>query len=106
MTWRDGWDGAVGTGWEELVDGLDAKVLELAPDRRIDQIKEKFGGLRYYVSNIPEDVWDEVYDVIGEAEARSLRTCEDCGGPGTTGPVRPKGYWVLTLCEECRRKPR
>ena len=55
------------------------------------QVKEKFGGLRLYVSHLTEAIWAR----IEEAELESLRTCELCGDPGR----RREGGWIQTLCE-------
>ena len=55
------------------------------------QVKEKFGGLRFYVHRATE----EHYNYISFAENMSYRTCEKCGNPGklyTNG-------WHTTLCE-------
>jgi hypothetical protein len=83
-------------GWLPIVSDLHARLIELAPDYRIAQIKEKFGGLRYYIDSVPEGVSDAVYAAIDEAEARSFVTCEVCGGAG-----EPRyGGWVKTLCDE------
>ena len=57
-----------------------------------EQIKEKFGTLRFYTSG-GDDYTD---GVIRMAEAMSGSTCETCGNPGTTGG---KG-WIKTACEE------
>jgi len=54
------------------------------------QVKEKFGGLRFYVSGASENH----YNYISFAESMSYRTCEQCGSPGklyTDG-------WRKTLC--------
>jgi hypothetical protein len=40
----------VGAGWQPLIDELDRQLRELDPDYMVLQIKEKFGGLRYYVT--------------------------------------------------------
>lgn len=40
----------VGDGWMPIVLEAHEKFLALDPDYEINQIKEKFGGLRYYVS--------------------------------------------------------
>ena len=56
------------------------------------QVKEKFGGLRFYVNGANE----EHYNYISFAENMSYRTCEKCGNPGklyTNG-------WHTTLCEK------
>ena len=37
------------TEWYELIFELDTKITALVPDYKLLQVKEKFGGLRYYV---------------------------------------------------------
>ena len=56
------------------------------------QIKEKFGGLRFYIA----EGSDEMYNLIDEAEAKSMKTCQICGEPGKT--IWHHG-WLTTLCE-------
>lgn len=58
------------------------------------QVKEKFGGLRFYVNNAD----DRVYGMIDMASAMSYRICEQCGKPGAPGGTG----WIETLCNECR----
>ena len=56
------------------------------------QVKEKFGGLRFYV-------WaatDEHYNYIRFAESLSYRTCEVCGAPGQYYPFG----WHHVACDE------
>jgi hypothetical protein len=60
---------------------------------RAVQVKEKFGGLRFYVSGGDE----YVRGLITMAESFSFRTCEDCGIPGT----QRTGGWIRTLCDGC-----
>ncbi len=62
------------------------------------QVKEKFGGLRFYVDNCD----DYVRGVIAMAESMSYRTCEDCGGVGS----RRSGGWIRTLCDGCHARGR
>src|ERR1041385_1882792 len=42
------------------------------------QVKQKFGGLRFYTNNCP----GSIHDVISFAEQLSYTICEDCGAPG------------------------
>ena len=42
---------------------------------------------------------DEMEEAIAAAEAESLRTCEDCGGPGSRDNW--KGGWITTICKPC-----
>lgn len=58
----------------------------------ISQVKEKFGGLRFYIHNST----DRIDNYIDFAETMSTYTCEMCGKPGR---IRPSG-WVKTLCDD------
>ncbi len=78
-----------GEGWASL-------YLPLIERCRADgvsvlQIKEKFGGLRFYVGPAS----DELYAAIDVAEAASLTMCEECGASGK----RRGGSWIRTLCD-------
>ena len=81
-------------GWERLVLALSQELERYAkaynPDLIVEQVKPKFGGLRYYVS--PHD--PEAEKIIMRAEAESFETCEECGKPGKVGGKS----WVRTLC--------
>jgi len=55
------------------------------------QVKEKFGGLRFYV----QAATDKHYQYITFAESMSYRTCEQCGSPGKTYT----DGWHTTLCD-------
>ena len=55
------------------------------------QVKEKFGGLRFYVDRAT----DEHYNYIHFAESMSYRTCEECGAPGTYYPFG----WHHVACD-------
>lgn len=58
------------------------------------QVKEKFGGLRFYTAGNDE----YVNGLISMAEAMSYQICERCSNPGKVGG---KG-WITTMCEPCR----
>lgn len=88
----------VGEGWQPLVRETHEKLVALDPDYTIDQVKEKFGGLRYYFSGSEDSPWDAMRIVVMEAERTSEVTCEDCGA---TGKGRSLGYWLVTLCDRC-----
>lgn len=85
-----------GDGWRGIVTKLCADLHRIAPIRVV-QIKEKFGGLRFYVDGVPPEVKDQVFDLIREAEASSFETCEKCGKPGSMTDTG----WIKTLCQEC-----
>lgn len=87
-------------GWFRIIYELSAKLetlIKRLPAKARDgyyaaQVKEKFGGLRFYMNAETE----EMSRVIREAEARSTVICEMCGLPGR---LRSRG-WLKTLCEE------
>lgn len=60
---------------------------------RAAQVKEKFGGLRFYMTSGD----DEIYQAISEAETLSHYTCEECGNHGKKRDLA----WIRTLCDNC-----
>ena len=52
-----------GPGWKNLIKELDSKMSAIDPDYTIEQIKEKFGGLRYYFSSNSHNA-DAMYDLL------------------------------------------
>jgi hypothetical protein len=84
----------VGDGWFDILLDLSVKLeaMDGITSTHVVQVKEKFGGLRFYVSSATE----EMYRAINEAESASYEICEACGEPGT---IRNTG-WVQTLCDE------
>lgn len=94
---------SVGPGWFDLVLSLDETLAEIDPDYTIAQVKEKFGGLRYYANPSATYTFDgdlrdsPFFKAITAAEADSFRTCEDCGAPGR----EVGGGWIIVLCEAC-----
>ena len=82
----------VGNGWLGILKRLIVDLIELGWDKQICQVKEKFGGLRFYTNGVSEDV----YSRIRLAEDASYITCEKCG---ELGELRGGG-WMATLCDE------
>jgi hypothetical protein len=90
------WLDSVGRGWHPLIKQGWSKIYDLHPDIEINQVKEKFGGLRFYVGFTTREVWD----IIEEMEKESYKTCEECG---TKEKVTTEGDgWLRTLCPGCR----
>jgi len=72
------------------------EVPESVPQVVVDQVKEKFGTLRFYYHG-----GDATIDgMVRMAEAMSGYTCEHCGVPAETKSNRG---WVSTICSKCRR---
>ena len=85
----------VGKGWHDILINLDAKLQQTDPDYHVEQVKEKFGALRFYTSALSE----EGNKAVEEAEALSAKTCECCG---CASEITSVGGWLTTICEECR----
>jgi len=92
---------AVGSGWWPILESLCGQIqhhldwknkkLEAVPQVTVDQIKEKFGGLRFYYSGGD----DAINGMVSMAESWAAHSCETCGAPGE----RRDGGWIKTLCD-------
>ena len=71
-------------------------VPDTVPQVTLDQVKEKFGTLRFYYTG-----GDDIIDgMVRMAESMSGVTCEECSAPAEThGPG-----WIRTICEPCETK--
>ena len=121
-----GFDFSIGPGWWPLVADLDEKLCMIDANYTVDQIKEKFGGLRFYATmsdgaaNTRADIlglgsltmrneqaeanpaFDEFMAAIDAAEDASYKVCEECGAPGVL--CASGGGWLMTRCEACAEK--
>lgn len=67
-------------------------IPEQVPQVVVSQIKEKFGGLRFYY-----DGGDKMVEgMVHMAESWAANACETCGKPGKSR----NGGWIRTLCDE------
>lgn len=83
----------INKGWYGIVKDLISDLIELGWDKQTCQVKEKFGGLRFYINAGN----DKIYERIGEAENLSYKTCEETGLPGE---LRTDIGWYRTLSDE------
>jgi len=105
---------AISEGWWHIVDNLMGHIQhhidwsvknhqwDLENDKKnvrpvcsqvtVNQIKEKFGGLRFYYSGGDE----YIYGLVSMAECWAENTCETCGDKGE----RRGGGWIRTLCDK------
>jgi hypothetical protein len=96
----------VGPGWHPILTRLHGQLSAVAPGYRVEQVKEKFGGLRVYLDygdpterTAAEAACIELAeDLIELHEEEFYRTCEYCGQPGWPRD----GGWVKTLCDVCK----
>lgn len=84
---------SVSPGWYPLIKELIEKLIAVGWDKKVTQVKEKFGGLRFYIQTGNEQIWD----IIQEYEEKSLHICEVCGKEGS---LRTDRNWITTLCDE------
>ena len=101
---------ACGEGWWPILEALCGQIQHhidwknkqgnVVHQVTVAQIKEKFGGLRFYYSG-----GDEAIDgMVRMAESWAARSCEECGAPGKSRD----GGWIKTLCDhhEAERQQR
>lgn len=84
-------------GWYGLIDFI-CKNINKNGGTEIFQIKEKFGGLRFYINHGN----NEEFDLINTIEKFSYYVCERCGS--TKDVEQAQGGWIKTLCKECLKK--
>lgn len=80
---EDGWFVTIQceSGWDDLIADLDKELSSIDPNYVVHQVKEKFGGLRFYFAT-NTDKRAEMNEVVKRYEDLSLRTCELSGKPG------------------------
>ena len=79
------------------VDEIAAKLAEAIKELPvISDIKEKFGGLRFYVYGGT----DEHYHYINFAESMSHHLCEECGDRGESR----QGGWIKVRCDKHQKE--
>jgi len=103
----------VGEGWWPIIETLCSNIQShtdwwnknrenrpIVEQVVVGQIKEKFGGLRFYYQGGD----DQISGMVRMAEAWANNTCENCGAPGK----RREGGWIKTLCDhhEAERQQR
>jgi hypothetical protein len=93
-----------GDGWKGLIEPIMEYINNYNKDKKeedkiiIFQIKEKFGGLRFYVDHGNE----ELHNMIDKAEEESYKVCEFCGSKEDVGQTA--NGWITTLCHNCVKK--
>ncbi len=87
-----------GDGWFDILCRLCEELYAMQP--KVLQIKEKFGGLRFYASftnNYSEQGWN----IIRKAEDETIEICETCG---EKGKMRMIDKWMSVKCDKCYEK--
>lgn len=86
-------------GWCGIVCKMNEHLEAIQPDYILHQVKEKFGGLRFY-THTPKRANDEhdlFWIIVSYYEQFSFRVCDQCGERGSQWI---KGGYVRTRCEE------
>jgi hypothetical protein len=88
---------AIGPGWYSLIETLCQNIQQHidqskgnCPQVIVEQIKEKFGGLRFYYQGGDEFI----HGAVWLAESLSMHICEECGAPAE----RRHDGWIKSLC--------
>ena len=100
------WGFECGDGWYNILNTLMGNIQshidwknkkeEVVPQVTLDQVKEKFGTLRFYYRGGD----DYISGLVSMAESMSAITCESCGNPGK----QTRGGWIKTTCTPCEQK--
>jgi virulence-associated protein VapD len=96
---NDGWFWLIDQLCESIQNSIDSSNKYCTEDKKVqqvvaDQVKEKFGGLRFYHSG--GDTYIE--GMISLAESMSYNICEFCGSTENVGQTIG---WYYTICKEC-----
>lgn len=71
-----------GPGWWQLISLCDKELARIDPDYEIHQVKEKFGGLRFYFHTNNPDFQIPMDMIVARYEKACAITCEETGGHG------------------------
>jgi len=93
----EGWRLAFGDQMVEEIDN-ELKKFDFNECYKIVQIKEKWGGLRWYDGGCPRG--SNIDEIIHKYEELSFKTCIDCGKPAEW---ISKG-WISPYCTDCANK--
>jgi hypothetical protein len=91
-----------GAGWEtllrDLFDVVKARITDPAQFRLL-QIKEKFGGLRFYygLEDVSDEAREAIRNAVDAAEEKSFKTCELTGKPGK---LISRNGWICVRADE------
>lgn len=112
------WGFACGDGWFNIINQLcsniqhhidwsvknnqwdlergEEKIRPVVEQVVVQQVKEKFGTLRFYYDG--GDAY--IHGLVAMAESLTAVTCETCGNPGE----RSGKGWIKTTCKPCDEK--
>lgn len=83
----------VNQGWWPLLRDVDAEIAAITPGYRVAALGEELGVL--FLEVVPEDLTEDIENILEGARSASARTCEICAGRGS---AYRQGDWLVTLC--------
>lgn len=100
-----------GDGWFEIIHELSLMIESIAYELQrngtplsglphVQQVKEKFGDLRFYIDNGRDDIEELIY----QARLKASVTCELCGAPGHKQETNKE--FMMVVCENCAKNDR
>lgn len=89
----------INDGWLQILHDCFEEMFLTGWNGELLQVKEKFGGLRIYLSGY----YPEIEEIIIKYSKLSYTVCERCS---TTENVESRSSfgWSLTLCPTCRQE--
>lgn len=105
----DGWYNRIYNLCKDIQEWFMKNRKEIPSHFSVQQVKEKFGSLRFYITAAPV----EIHNLIRNAEHDSYFICENCGDDIRTHTFNDKKYhsyhrddlpWIVTLCDDCLRE--
>lgn len=95
------WGFDCGDGWFipilQASVALEALITSTYPNLKAVQVKEKYGGLRFYLN----EYYDDAEAIVSTAEDACDLLCEQCGTAECVS--RNQKGWIITLCATCRQ---
>lgn len=105
-------------GWFDLIYSLCTEITGVYKkhgipiDITVEQVKEKYGSLRFYYSvqkpnhetvfsDKEKEAHNDVRKLVNQWEKKSETVCEKCGNQGI---LRSDLSWIQTLCDDCYNK--
>lgn len=99
------WGFECGDGWYWLIDQLCDSIQKYIDNNPhlcnqvvAVQVKEKFGGLRFYITEGNETI----HGMVWLAEHMSYNICEVCGSTENVSTIGRS--WITTECDKCRNQ--
>jgi hypothetical protein len=117
---REGWYGfAIGKGWFPRVDRALEEMVAILEENGVDrnllaihQIKEKWGGLRFYFAidiedneDLKNEMYDKLWPIANQTEIDCNSICSECGsGDEAITHLAEDESWIVTECKQCAKR--